>query len=80
MSHNNWNVLRTGILILVLVIPIIVILISVTGLDQALSANKQTSSELVCFDQKGCLLRVDDTWYVVTQVIKPGAIPPNLNP
>ncbi len=85
MSQNNnlpiGRALLNGILISGALVPIAFLIFVTTGivdLTYLTGGVILPDYELVCFDPDQCFLRLDDVWYIVTDVATPGAVPTEL--
>jgi len=89
MNQTNSNlspILRgffNGILIAGSIIPSVLIIFTLIGLIDVshIFKNKDTMDyEFVCFDQSQCFLRLNNKWYIVTDTVTPGTVPPDFKP
>lgn len=76
------QILRGGLLITAIVVPVavtIMILTGYRGLDN-LAFLKKTADDpkIVCFENDLCILKSGNTWYVVTDVINEITVPERL--
>lgn len=89
MSQINSNTspikkgIFNGILISGAVIPSMLIILMITGfidVSHIFGGTVTPDYEFVCFDQNHCYLKLEDRWYIVTDTIATGTIPPHLEP
>lgn len=65
------------------IIPSMLIILMITGsidMSHIFGGTVTPDYEFVCFDAEHCFLRLEDKWYIVTDTVTAGTVPPHLEP